>query len=816
MKRDEVDYFRFVDGVVEAKRLIGRERMDRLGRALQEWGDDPLNDLGLRKFNLSRERAILDDQHRNAMADYLTAAVECGESAHFRSHARRALKKWPRDPTLVTLIAEVLASTHSEAEARAFLVKHIEENGDSNGDLGEIQAKFAPFESGVGPVLAVPRQLPGQRGALIGRDIERNTLTRLLFGAESGVARVVVVNGMPGVGKTCLTCTWAAEVEKEFPGGTLYADLNGYGPLNPEEPAQILARMLLDLGVDAPTSTLDGLITAFRSATTDRSLLVVLDNARDSAQVRPLLPGTGSAAIVTSRVRLGSLTVREGAHQFTLEPLCEADALSLLTKSLSKSLGEVPVRQAGCLVEDIVSLVGRLPLALAVVAARVIGRPTAAVRKIRDELRETKTRLDALVHGRDADLDVRLALSYSYSGLSDATADLLPLLALHPGPTISLPALTALAGRNCETEVDELVTAHLLAEPVFERFAMHDLIRDYARELVESRPAEETAQITRRVYEFLLQNTWTCDRTLVPGRDLPVLATSEMQVVSPRTPEEAMAWLDVEYPTITAALRQAEEQRAYQYTWLLAMALVTYQWRRSRFADAARYLSSAADASERVASLSDQAMVYRMLAGSRWNMEQYTLAGGAQRRSLLLSRQAADHRGVAYGHIGMAALHLGEHEHDDADAEYEKALELFRELGDSLGEADAVKGIGQSALARGNLDMAFQHCSAALRLYEQSDDVNGQAGALAALGDVHAARAEFSRAAAIYDAAVSLYRDMTRHSHEARTLVSLASALRLDGRTTEGRFAMARAHDLYAELDDDAGLAVVKAMMNDS
>ncbi len=809
LERHQVDYFRFVDGVVEAKRWTGRDRMDKLRQALQEWEGDPLLDSDLEKFDLCWEQELLDRHRRDATVDYLTAILDCGEQVEFRVPARSAVKRWPHDSRLVSLMAEVLADTDSENRAWSFVAGHIAEHGDPDGDLTEVQARFRSTNAGPQTTSTVHRQLPAPGSALVGRAAERRTLTRLLTDPQRAAAQVVVVTGMPGVGKTRLACACAAELEERFPGGTLYADLNGYGPLPPEEPAQILGRMLLDLGVTPPTKTLDGMITAFRSATTGRSVLVVLDNARNSAQVRPLLPGAGSAAVVTSRIRLDSLIAREGAHPFILEPLGDTDAVALL----ARALGESRMRQARHLVEEIADLVGGLPLALAVVAARVATRPAEAIRAIRNELRATKNRLDALACKHDTDLNVRLALSYSHSGLTSAAADLLGLLALHPGPTISLSALTVLAGRNCEDEVDELVTAHLLNEPVFERFTMHDLVRVYAGELVAEFPTDTASEATGRVYEFLLQNTWACDQALVPGRELPISTTPGMRVVLPQTPEDAMAWLDVEYPTITAVLRMAAEQGADRYTWLLAMALSTYQWRRSRFADADRYLVPATEAAERVADLPDQAMVYRMLAGSRWSLKQYPKAKGAQLRAVSLSSQAGDRRGVAYGHIGMAALHLDEDEHYAADIEYGKARLLFRELSDPLGEADALRGLGQVALALHDFDRAFRYCSEAHGLYEQTNDVNGQAGSLATLGRVHDLRGELSRAAATYDIAVSLYRNMTRDSHEARTLVLLADVLRRDGRAAESRTALARARALYKNLEDRSGLARVKKMV---
>ncbi|GAB3487576.1 AfsR/SARP family transcriptional regulator [Amycolatopsis cihanbeyliensis] len=806
-----VDYLRFTSGVTDAKRLAGRERVEKLQTVLAEWRAEPLVDADFEKFDLSRERAILDDRRRSATVDLLEAMFECGELRGFRMAAYDALRRWPHDVQLLTLTSDVLAETESGAWVSSFLAGHIREHGDPYGRLMGIQSRFGPAVASVTPGVAVPRQLPGRHRQLVGRRRERQVMTELLADAGPGATRIVMVSGMAGVGKTSLACSWAEEFEDRFPGGTLYADLNGLGPLRPEEPEQILTRMLKDLDVEPAMATLDGLIAAFRSATAGRSVLVVLDNARDSAQARPLLPGTGCPVVVTSRVRLESLVNREGAHPLTVRPLDRPEAAAML----AGSLGEARMRQAGHLADEIAGLVGGLPLALAVIAARVAVRPAEAVRAIRDALRETKTRLNTLSHPQDTDLDVRVALSYSKDGLSEAAVNLWALLALHPGPTISLAAVVDLAGYDCGSEVAELVAAHLLEEPVYERYAMHDLVRDYGIELAGQLPPGRAEEVTATAFEFLLQHVWACDLALVPGRDLPIPVPISEVSEAPRTVQDAMTWLDDEYPTVTAALRKAAEVGAHRYTWLLAMALLTYQWRRSKFADADRYLRAAADAAERVASLPDQAMVYRMLAGSRWNMKKYTLAEAAQRRAVAFSERAGDLRGVAYGHVGLAALHLNQHEYTQAGAEYGEARALFEQLGDDLGEADALSGLAQVALAEGDHDRAVRSCLEARDRYELSDDLNGQAAILVVLGEVHKDRGDLSRAAATYDLAISHYRSLTRHSHEARTLIQLARALQLDGRTTESRQALRSAHALYRDLGDETGLAQVEELLGD-
>jgi tetratricopeptide (TPR) repeat protein/DNA-binding SARP family transcriptional activator len=804
-----VDFVRFTSGVTEAKRLEGHDRAKRLQDALDEWRSDPLVDVDLEKFDLRREQEYLDDLRRAATFDLLEATSECGDLKGFQIAMHDAVRRWPHDVPILTLASGVIAEAGSGARAGAFLARHLQEHGDPEGSLAELQALYGPHPADAPPRTVVLRQLPAYQPNLVGRHAELQELDDVLIRAEPGSARIALVSGMAGVGKTALVRGWANRVDEEFPGGILHVDLNGFGATSPEAPEEILTRFLKDLDVEPPTTTLDGLITAYRSATAGRALLVVLDNARDAAQARPLLPGAGCAVVVTSRIRLESLIAREGAHPLTVRPLDRPDAIAML----AGSLGTDRMRRAGHLVEEIAELVGGLPLALTVVAARLHRHPGEEVRSTRDALRETKTRLDTLSLGRETDLDVRVALSYSHDGLTSTAAELWALLALHPGPTVSSDAATNLAGRDCAADIAELVAAHLLEEPVYQRFAMHDLVRDYGRELAGLLPPGRAEEATTAVFEYLLQHVWACDQALVPGRELPIPASPIGKVAVPPTARDAMEWLDVEYPTITAALRHAAETGADQHTWLLAVALVTYQWRRSKFADADRYLRTAADAAKRVAGLADQAMVYRMLGGSRWNMKEYPLAEGAQRHAVRLSEEAGDVRGLAYGHFGLAEIHLGRSEYSMASAAYGRACTLFRQLGDELGEADALGGIARVALAEGDHARAVEACSDARDRFAHIGDVNGEASILVLLGDVHADRGDWSRAAANYDFAISHYRSLTRHSHEAKTFVLLAGVLRLDGRADESEQALHSARDLYHDLGDTLGVDRVAEML---
>jgi tetratricopeptide (TPR) repeat protein len=801
--RGDVDYFRFRDGVEEAGRQRGAERVETLRAALSEWLGDPLGDLF--EVDLSAEKVALNTQWRNASITYLRAMLEIGDSAGFVAGMRTALGRWPDDEKLFEIKLRALAESGRKADIEQVFDERGKEYGPPSKHLMEVYGRLTGESLRPGlPAAesiprAVPQQLPVHRPSLIGRDAQLEELSDVLLRESTSMARLVVLSGMAGVGKTQLALYWAASVKDAFSGGVLYTDLNGFASTEPERPEQILARMLDDLGVCPATATMDGMITAYRSTLASRAVLVVLDNARDANQVRPLLPGAGScAAVITSRDRMDSLVVREGAHAIAVDLLSPVDAATLLTADL----GEASVRAGGHYIDELVELCGRLPLALSVVAAKARTRPPDALRDLVRTLRVEKTRLDSLEHRTD-DLNVRLALAASQGTLSPAAAELFRLLAIHPGPTISWPALVALGDNKRQSvlcAVNELLAANLLEEPSFDRFAYHDLIRVYAGELADTMTREDRERAVDRAFGFLLHNTWACDKVLVPGRLVPIGEPDGVDVIAPSTPAEAMAWLDAEYATVTAAIQRAHELGSHRYTWLLTMALTTFQWRRNRFADAERYLVYAAAAAEQVAGPADQAMIYRMLAGSRRGMKNFPLAKASLLRAIALSEEADDALGVAHGRHGLAVLHRECAEPQAATEHYEHALAAFRELGDILGEAGVLNGLGCVRHDLGEHEEALRYCAEALCIFETTADVNSQANALADLGRIHAARGDHSLAVADFRLAVAKYRDLTYTRNEAMILIALSDALIATNCVDKARKALRRAVDLLREL----------------
>lgn len=801
--RGDVDYFRFLDGRASARDQRGRERVNTLRTALDEWLGEPLEELGHANFDDERKR--LTDEWRSATIDYLNGLLSIGESARFVSEMKDALRRWPD--------SEALCVVHMSAMGTNFrnITRCFNDWRRINGKPSDRLVK--EYERLIQPRSAtpstVPRLLPRCRPDLVGRDAEVSALSRCLLPNGQPAGRIAVITGMPGSGKTQLAAYWAKTTERAFPGGTLYADLHGFASQDsPDPPAQVLAWLLSALAVRPEARKLDEMILAYRTALADREVLVVLDNARDVHQVRPLLPGSGpSVALVTSRDRLEELQARELAYEIRLGPLSHADAVAMLRADL----GTARTGPDGDYLDEIATSCGDLPLALTVVAAKARLRPEEPLGEIAAALGSEATRLDSLSH-RTMELNVHAALNSSYQSLSSEAAHLFKLLAIHPGPTIGWPAITALGGDSTRFATDELLAANLLEEPTCERFRYHDLVRLLAHEVANELPKRDRSAALDRVFGFLIEGAWACDQVLAPGRSVPVGPPSGQPVVAPRGIEDAMAWLDAEYATIATAIRYAHRCGCHQYTWLLAMIVVTYQWRSGRYSDAKECLGYAAQAAEWVAELGDQAMVYRMLAGSQRGLGDLGRAKDDLRQAITLSGRAGDVLGHAHGQHNLALLHRETGEPQAAARGFETALIAYRQLGDRLGEATTLSGLGKVWFDLGDCDGALRDAREALRVFKTTDDANGTASALVSLGRILAARHEAPQAIAVLSQAVADYEELRYPSREATAVVELADALCSANRFDEARTRLQLAAERLADIDQRAA-AVVRARL---
>ncbi|MER5766618.1 tetratricopeptide repeat protein [Streptomyces sp. NPDC001985] len=804
---ESTDYLRFREFGRRsgAPGLSWQERFGWLSRAMDEWGcEEPLH--GLPGPGFDDRRTELRIEWREALLRHLAAAHRSDELDWLRNRTEGLLAQCPEDWPVFRF--HLLARPELSQRSRFRLYTGMRDRSGPPGDREleeEIKrlVKRASVSRGGSDrsERAVPRQLPAAGRSILGRESLLAGLRETLVKKRAdGVMALVVLSGMPGVGKSALARHLAAEVASEFTDGALHADLRGFAGLDiePASPDQILDGFLAALEVKTRATGPENKAAALRTHLANRSVLILLDDAADAEQVRPLLPGDGSCAvIITSRSSLDGLHASEGVCLTQIDPLDGEDAAALLNDALTPESAEAN-RDS---VAELVGLCGRLPLALSVIARRITRRPSAAIRALVVQMREERNRLRAM-DLPDDQLSVMAALHCSVGVRSPAAKCLLWQLAVHPGPSIDWSAAVDLgragAGGDVDRALEELSGANLV-ELRDDRYHLHDLVRVLARHHMDShidRPLPALREKTlSRVFEYQLQHTWACDRVIDSNRVLPVPPVSaDMEVYPPQNDKEAMRLLDAEYETVTGGIELAIQKGYSRYAWLLSMVLITYQWRRGLYIAVEHNLTRVENCRD-ITAPSDWAMFHRMLAGSREKQKKYAEAADSLRTAVLLGEQDDSDPGRLSLARSLHALALTLRRLADPEGAAEchrRALDLFRTLGNRVGEAGALNGIGTLHHDRGEYDDALRQCTEARWLFEATTDRNGLANVLTTLGKIHLSRSERDRALTMYERAVDLYRELGNWSHEATALERCADILVSAGRAPDAVRALER------------------------
>ncbi|WP_353899508.1 BTAD domain-containing putative transcriptional regulator [Micromonospora harpali] len=662
-----------------------------------------------------------------------------------------------------------------------------------------------------------PTQLPGQPAWFTGRAAALRQLDALLPADAAdadpggGAGRAVVISaiaGTAGVGKTTLAVHWARRIAHRFPDGQLYVNLRGFdldGRAVP--PGEALRGFLEALHVPpqrVPTD-LPGQAALFRTLLADRRVLVLLDNARDDEQVRPLLPGSpGSLVVVTSRNRLTGLMVTDGAHPVALDLLPPAEARELLGRRLGRGRAD---REPAAR-DEIVRRCAGLPLALAIVAARAVGQPAAPLAALAAELRDTDPdRLTALATG-DPATDVRAVFSWSYRALDADSARLFRLLGLHPGPDAARPAVASLTGlppSRVGPLLAGLTRVNLLTERTPGRYAMHDLLRAYASELCHGLdPEAEREAARRRLYDHYLHASHAADHLLDPYRLArpAALPPPEQGVTVGDRPEHAWAtgWFAAEHHVLLACVEQTAATGLDRHAWTLAAALTTYLDRSGHWPELAAAQRTALAAALRRGDLAGQALAHRGLAiACTWSGD-HEAAHRHYRRDLELYRELGDDTGRAHTHLGVSWVLARQGRLRAALAETRLALDLYRAADYRVGQAKALNNLGWMHARLGEPVPALRCCRAALRLHEENGDRHGAALTWDSLGYVRHGLGDHDRAADCYRRALALHRELGDRYDEAEVLDNLGDSLRAAGDLDAARRAWREALAIFDEL----------------
>jgi DNA-binding SARP family transcriptional activator/tetratricopeptide (TPR) repeat protein len=660
-----------------------------------------------------------------------------------------------------------------------------------------------------------PAQLPSALTGFAGRAGELSALDDLLAAVRPSTVVISAISGTAGVGKTTLAVHWAHRVAHRFPDGQLYVNLRGYHPSGTAlDPAEAV-RGFLDafaVPVERIPAGLDAQAALYRSLLSGRRVLVVLDNARDAAQVRPLLPGSPSClAVVTSRDDLAGLVVTEGAAPLALDLLSHEEARALLVARL----GAERVHREPAAVGDIIAACARLPLALAVVAARAGARRDVPLARLAAELRDAGDPLDAFDAG-DPAVNARAVFSWSYRALSDGAAEVFRGLGLHPGPDLGIEAVAALAGRPVPAArrlVAELVRAHLVTEPAPGRCQLHDLLRAYSAEVGRAGDdpgRRRAAQV--RVLDHYLHSALAADHVLDPSRELPAPPPPEGTVVTrPDGPPAAMEWFTREHRVLLAVLESAAADGFHVHVPRLAAALTTYHNRRELLDDWVTTHLTAQRSAERLGDREVRADVHRDLGRAYAALGRHDEAEAHLRQSLDLYGPGGD--GHAWLYLSWSSATRGRL--PDAIRYGTRALRSFRAAGRPAWEARARNSLGWQYTRLGDHRRALALCARALAPLQACGDREGEAHTWDTLGVANHHLHEFPAAVECFERARRLFHGLGDRYHEADIATHLGDTQYAAGDDAAARRSWTEALSLLDELGHPAADTVRARLQDD-
>jgi tetratricopeptide (TPR) repeat protein/transcriptional regulator with XRE-family HTH domain len=652
----------------------------------------------------------------------------------------------------------------------------------------------------------VPRQLPAAVPDFTGRTAELAALTRILGQAGTGGPGTVVISaigGTAGVGKTALAVHWAHQVAQHFSDGQLYVDLHGFDPSGTPATAADAIRGFLDaLGVPPeriPASP-EAQAGLYRDLLSDRRTLIVLDNARDEQQVRPLLPAsTASLVLVTSRSQLGGLAAAEGARLVRVDVLSHTEAEQMLTVRLgAKRAAAEPDA-----VDRIVGLCSCLPLALAVAAAWAAARPGFSLAVLAEELADSASRLDALDTG-DLAASVRTVFSWSTRQLGPEAARMFRLLGLHPGPDISVPAAASLVGKaeaEARRRLRELARAHLITEHVPGRYGMHDLLRAYAAEQARARDDQDGHEALGRVLDHYLHTAAGAALLLDPAKEPVVLALPRPGAIraQPADRWQALAWFEAEHQVLLTAIDLAARSRFDTHAWQLPWAAASFLAARGHWRESAATQRAALVAATRLGNTAAQALSGRLLANACAKLGDHDQARGHYASSLTLYQALGNRLGEAKIHYGLCSAAEREGRYADALGHAEQALRLYQAIGDKANEAHALNGVGWCHGLLGDYQQARAFCQQALALCAEAGNRWVEGDAWDSLGYAEHKLGNRAEAAACYQRALSIFRESGARVDEAHTLTRLGDTCHAVGELAQAWDAW---HEALAILQD--------------
>jgi DNA-binding SARP family transcriptional activator len=694
--------------------------------------------------------------------------------------------------------------------------------------LGTVETEVVRPQAPPGPAETVaagsrPMQLPADIVDFTGRDLHVKQVCDLLStaGAEDnpGAVPVALIAGAGGLGKTTLAIHAAHRMRAVYPDGQLYVDLQGAGP-RPASSADVLARLLRDLGVDGariPASA-EERAALYRTYLNGRRTLVVLDNARDAAQIRPLLPGSASCAvIVTSRSRLSDLV---GGGLVHLDVLDDIEALALFSRIVG---ADRAAAEPDATAELLVTCAG-LPLALRICAARLAARSGWTIRSLANRLNDEHRRLDELKVG---DLAVRASFEVSFASLPEsvipggvALSRAFRTLGLWQAPTIGLSAAAAMLSEPEAAVADALeflVDAHLLESPAPDIYSFHDLLRVYAAERgLAEEPEQARADSVCRLTDWYLHTAGSADSVVTPWRERVPLGPVETGIrpLTFATPERALEWFVAERENLVPATRQAAVYGCHEVAWKLPVVLLgcfDLLGYRTEWLDTHLIaLASARQTGDRNGEgwvLNDLGMVYSQ-QGMAEAIEYFEQA-------LAIRRDIGDVRGEAISVNNLADTYIRLGRVAEGLDQLERAPAVQRKAGYRYGEGVALNNLGEAYLALHRTAEAVECLQQARDVFVEANAPHGEDYALHNLARAFLDLGRPQDAVACFQQALTIRRAVGDRHSQALTLLFLGRAHRHVGHLGAARESWTSAQAIFGELGEEEQAAEVSAELDD-
>jgi tetratricopeptide (TPR) repeat protein len=688
---------------------------------------------------------------------------------------------------------------------------HNEFSGSGENIVQAQQIESLTFFQSPDHPLPIPRQLPPNVSGFSNRFKELQTLDLIVDeqrSMEDAPPLIIVITGMPGVGKTSLSVNWANKMKDLYPDAQLYANLRGFDFGPPATASQILDQFLraLDVSPSKIPEQEEGRAALYRSIMHNRKALVFLDNARDAGQIRPLIPPSGSSlTVVTSRNKMSGLTVHDGALRFPLAPFTPEAAISLLTRNKITTN-----EQESRLAYSVARSCGFLPLTLRIVLDRMQFRNNetfeAAAEEIIDELGEARSVLDSF-NSLDGDglNEVKVVFSWSYGDLPNDVARLFRLLGLHPGIEFSVDDASKLADlpkQDVTMKLNILTQLSILERVGRGRYRFHDLMRSYAVERVnaEEDKAERIAA-ARRFLLYYLQRVDAADRILAPGRrhvlsEVDVRETFESY-------ESALQWCELERPNFVAAVQAAEASGLHDMAWKLGMALITFFHLRKYRADRLIVCDISVRSSEKSEDVFGKAWSYMSLGGAYTELARYEEAVVCHEEAIRLWRLLGDSEGVGKCLDNWSETYFRQGNIAGAVRIGVEALEFRRELGKLREIAITLCTLGYAQVAQNDIGSAGR-CFEEAAAIDSYADRQTTGDALRGLAIVSHKMGDFRESRSRFEQAIEVYRESGDSFGEAVTKRSLSEHLIDRGLVSEAKMALSEALSIMRAIDDSS------------